>query len=319
MKRFLLFCSGANTTGLRAYPADESSYAGIGATVLLTAVLASLSGGYALFTVFGSIPVATVLGVLWGLVIFNLDRVIVSGMHTQKHPLINLLYALPRLGIAVLIAVVISRPLELKLFEAEIHNESMRMQIDGRSAAMARIQAGHGDRLAQLHAENDRLKMEVDAERNEHRAAEEAWIREKTGTGGTGIPGAGPVFREREKALQEATRQMTEMEARNDSLLALNDAEIKRLEGEQQELIARADEVRQGSPGLLARMEAFGALKRKSRTIHQASLTILLLFISLETAPVVVKLLSTHAAAQPTPGLPPGPPRFAPHPPAGHG
>ncbi|WP_420126204.1 DUF4407 domain-containing protein [Longimicrobium sp.] len=299
MKRFLLFCSGANTTILKACPTDESKYAGIGATILLTAVLASLSGGYALFTVFRSIPVAAAFGVLWGVMIFNLDRVIVSGMRKQKHPLIDLGYALPRLGIAFLLAVVISRPLELKLFEAEIRNQWAQMQIDERNAAMKRIEGGHGGRLAQLRAENVRLKTEVDAERKEHRAAEEAWIREKAGTGDTGIPGPGPVFREREKALEEATRQMTEMEARNDSVLARNNAEIKRLEDEQNGLIARTDSVREGALGFLNRMEAFGVLKKNSKTIERASLFITMLFVALEIAPVMVKLLSTLSPFRP--------------------
>ncbi len=47
---FFLFCSGANRTVLRECPSEETKYAGIGATIFFTAVLAGLSGGYALYT-----------------------------------------------------------------------------------------------------------------------------------------------------------------------------------------------------------------------------------------------------------------------------
>ena len=76
MKRFFWWCSGADITILRTWACstEHNTYAGIGATIFLTAVLASLSGGYALWTVFQSSPYAITFGLLWGILIFNLDR-----------------------------------------------------------------------------------------------------------------------------------------------------------------------------------------------------------------------------------------------------
>src|SRR5712664_60263 len=58
MKRFFWFCSGADLSILRTWDCstEHNTYAGIGATIFLTAVLASISGGYALWTVFQSYP-----------------------------------------------------------------------------------------------------------------------------------------------------------------------------------------------------------------------------------------------------------------------
>jgi Domain of unknown function (DUF4407) len=50
---------------------EHNTYAGIGATIFLTAVLASLSGGYALWTVFQSSPYAISFGLLWGILIWT--------------------------------------------------------------------------------------------------------------------------------------------------------------------------------------------------------------------------------------------------------
>ncbi|HYR10416.1 MAG TPA: DUF4407 domain-containing protein [Longimicrobium sp.] len=293
MKRFLLFCSGAGPRLLNASPDDETRYVGLGATVLLTAVLASLSGGYALFTVFRSVPAAAALGVLWGVLILNLDRVIVSGMHRQNNVWMDVLYALPRLVLAVLLAVVISRPLELRLFEPEIEQRMMAMQIESRGHDIESIRAGDGERLNQLQRENARLHAEIEAGRRELRTAEEAWIREKEGTAGTGVPGAGPVYRERERIVGEAARRMRETEARNLPLIARNERAIDAIRAEQDNRIARMDATRTGAyGGFLARMEALRALKRESETLHWAGMFITLLFISLQTAPLVATLLS---------------------------
>lgn len=127
MKRLLRFRSGADTGVLKGCPADESKYAGIGASIRLPAVLAGVSGGYALFTVFERVPVAVALGVLWGIIVFNLDRVIASGMRGRTHPAYDFLYALPRLVPASLLGVDTLRPLKLKLLGPEIRSPLARI------------------------------------------------------------------------------------------------------------------------------------------------------------------------------------------------
>src|SRR6185436_11645991 len=125
---FLLACSGADLEILRRPECriEQNKYIGIGATILSTAVLASVSGGYALFSVFQSNLASICFGVLWGVVIFNLDRYIVS---TMRKPSVDegltfvqllmvklkeLARALPRLLLAIFISIVITNPLELK-------------------------------------------------------------------------------------------------------------------------------------------------------------------------------------------------------------
>ncbi len=299
MKQFLLFCSGANTDILEQCPTDQSKYVGIGATIVLTSLLASLSGGYALFTVFRSVPAAVLFGALWGVVIFNLDRVIVSGMRRQKYVWMDVMYALPRVGLSILLAIVISRPLELRLFEAELLQEWQRMQLEERNRYQATIAAGDTARLAALKAENTRLGNEIQARDQEFREAQQAWVKEKEGTSGTGIPGAGEVFAEKERVMESAADRLKEAEERNRPLIGKNQEEIDRLILAQDSLRARTNEVADGADGFLARMRAFDSLKERYPVVHLASIFITLLFISLETAPVMVKLLSTFSPYRP--------------------
>lgn len=79
LKQFFILCSGADKDLLEDCSAGEQTkYVGIGATVFFTAVMAFIASAYALFTVFDSIYPAMLFGFVWSLLIFNLDRFIVS-------------------------------------------------------------------------------------------------------------------------------------------------------------------------------------------------------------------------------------------------
>src|SRR5882672_625976 len=93
---FFLICSGVDRHILEKCPSETSKYAGIGATIFFTGLFASLSGGYALNTVFDNLWIATAFGLLWGLMIFNLDRYIVSSMRKEGKPGREWLMATPR-------------------------------------------------------------------------------------------------------------------------------------------------------------------------------------------------------------------------------
>jgi hypothetical protein len=123
IRDFFWFCSGATRSVLKRSPIDSEKYAGIGATVFFTGLFASLSAGYALFTVFNNLLIASIAGLLWGLMIFNLDRYIVSSMVKRDRFWPEFKLLLPRLALAILLALVISKPLELKIFEREINRQ----------------------------------------------------------------------------------------------------------------------------------------------------------------------------------------------------
>lgn len=124
LNEFLWTCSGVNKKILRQCPTDYAKYAGIGGTILFTSLMAMLSGGYAMYTVFYSYELSIAFGVFWGLLIFNLDRFIVNTMYSDGKATISwneFTSGLPRIIIAIFLGIVISTPLELKIFEDEIN------------------------------------------------------------------------------------------------------------------------------------------------------------------------------------------------------
>lgn len=139
--KFLWKCGGADEQIIRYAPyADHIKAAGIGGVVLATTVMAMIAMGFAMHTIFGentkhghegnwfvTIPAA----LIWGLIIFNLDRFIVStvkGDGTEKITLGEWGAMLPRLFMAVIIGLTISAPLETHIFEKEINREWIRVQ-----------------------------------------------------------------------------------------------------------------------------------------------------------------------------------------------
>ena len=120
---FYIFCSGANRDILKLCPTEWAKYQGIGATIFFTAVLATFSGGYAIHFVFENLAISIPFGILWGIIIFNLDRYIVLSIKKTGVFKEEAIFALPRFIIALVLAVSISKPLELRLFENRISKQ----------------------------------------------------------------------------------------------------------------------------------------------------------------------------------------------------
>lgn len=79
--------------------------------------MAFIASAYALYDVFDDVYPALLFGIVWGLLIFNLDRFIVSTIRKRDKLSSEFLQASPRIILAIIIAIVISKPLEIKIFE----------------------------------------------------------------------------------------------------------------------------------------------------------------------------------------------------------
>ena len=139
LTRFLWWCAGVDSVILSKCPHEWAKYASMGGTILFTGIFAAIAGGYALYTVFrdGSLTSVDIpalwpaigFGLFWGAVIFNLDRYIITTFKKSAGDngfvcfCKDLLHALPRILLAIIIAITISKPIELKLFEKRIAQE----------------------------------------------------------------------------------------------------------------------------------------------------------------------------------------------------
>ena len=187
---FLWWCAGAQQDLLKQFPSEHIKYAGLGGVLLATFVLAGLSSGYAIHTIFGQWGWTVVFALLWACIIFNFDRFLVSTM--RKYGVSagrQWLTALPRMALALLIGLTIARPLELKVFEKEIAvkmEENLHRKI-GRNDSL--LMAGLRYQLDNAKQERQRLAGRKAALEDTLYRLQQAYVQEADGTGGSGRRG----------------------------------------------------------------------------------------------------------------------------------
>ena len=293
LERFFLMCSGSNPAVLKKSPTDINKYIGIGATIFFTGVLAFIASAYAIHTVFDSWIASLGFGLIWGLMIFNLDRYIVSSMKRQGSALQDFFTALPRLVLAVIISIVISKPLELKIFEKEINAELISMEQEVYKTQEQKVQERYDSRISGLQQEISTHKSEVETRRLKRDELTEAARQEADGTGGSKQRNLGPIYKTKKQDADKAEAELNEAIARNQPLITEKEKAIKSLQEEATTNITGLQ--REGLGGFASRIDALSRLAEKSGAIWMASLFIMLLFIAIETAPIFVKLISSRS------------------------
>lgn len=123
---FWLF-SGAEINILKYCPTDYNRQAGIGFTIFMTTLFAMFAGGYAGWYFSKSILVAIVFAIIWGMLIFSIDRTLVVTLKKDPDsPKQNFWVQFGgRAVLAGLIAFIISIPLELLIFRDKIEEQKM--------------------------------------------------------------------------------------------------------------------------------------------------------------------------------------------------
>ncbi|GAB5526302.1 MAG: hypothetical protein Roseis2KO_41740 [Roseivirga sp.] len=120
---FFWWAAGADRDLMLQCPKSEhEKVLSIGITVCLTAVLAGISGYFAISTIVDMSSYAIMIAAFWGFVIFNLDRFIVMSIRKDREGRTwkEVVSALPRIVLAILIAFVVSKPIEMELFATQI-------------------------------------------------------------------------------------------------------------------------------------------------------------------------------------------------------
>lgn len=296
INRFFWFCSGSSLSLLRQVPTESTKYVGIGATVFFTGVFAALAGSYALHTVFQSWVIAVFFGLLWGAMIFNLDRFIVSSMRKKGQASTEWKMAIPRLILALLLAVVISKPLELKLFEREINRkldeqkiEFIKQSKDSLAKGFPEIQALEGEKEGLKEEEKqardyrDKLQLEYDSER--------FGVKTICTSGQVGL---GSNAKKKEQQLDVAQEDLKALSVRKEARIQVLDVQIEAFRAKQQAEFEKQAPSIAGFDGFAARMDGLAKLTQESEAMATAQVFLALLFIAIETAPIFVKLISSR-------------------------
>ena len=228
--RFFWFCSGAHIDTLKKYPIEHNKYVGIGATIFFTALFASLSGGYAMYFVFSgsafAVGFAILFGLIWGTAIFNMDRYIVSSINKEGSTNQQILQASPRILLAIMIGVVISRPIELKIFDKEIRQKLKNAYIKGQHRKIDTLEKTYTQKYAMELGKDQDIKkekdsLEKDINRSRYQLNQEVFGDKTNQT--SGITGYGTYAKQKQAVLEEKENRLktvTDDQGKMDDYLA---------------------------------------------------------------------------------------------------
>lgn len=286
LNEFLWTCAGVNKKVLRQCPTEYAKYAGSGGTILFTALMAMLSCGYAMYFVFHSVWTAIAFGIFWGLLIFNLDRFIVNTMYSDGLPTISwgeIRSGLPRIIMAIFLGIVISTPLEMKIFEDRIDSQLVKDNIRRTNETRAEAEIGN----APLVQRRDKLEAERAAISTRLAAANKELKEEGEGSALSGKAGHGPIYADKEANRNAIQKELDDWDKAHNT----------ELEGIKNQILENSTkigaDIENGNKenGFCVRYEAFANVKAANNSLKIVSIVIMLLFIIIETAPTFFKMM----------------------------
>jgi hypothetical protein len=286
---------------------DQIKYLCLGGIIVATGLMAGLAGGYAFYTIFeprgnalnsfktaadiassyDAIHIPTMIkavffGIIWGLIIFNIDRFIVAstgkGDGTEDITGREIKSALPRLIMGAIIALTISKPVEIRMFKTEIDVKLHEKQMEQQQIYKAKTDSLFNSEIAKKDKDLQKFDGDLQQRIERHKDLERQYIEEARDQY------EGP------RALA-VKAQMLRVEA--EIAAGRNDPEYVKLKKEKDEIekrreaaLSESEKVASGLDGLLERIKL--AHETAGWVI---SLFITLLFMAIELTPIFFKLM----------------------------
>lgn len=286
----------------RSTYSDQIKYMCLGGIIVATGLMAALAGGYAFYTIFeprgsaieneisyGTTVIATVFGCFWGLMIFNLDRFIVSstgkGDGTEAITWDEFKGAIPRLVLGAIIALTISKPVEIRMFKSEIDAALHEEQLKTRKDYEIRTRENYKDRLALIDKElNTFEKDRTDLIQQVKDATKEHTDQLQ---GRAGAPaGDGKLSQALKNIKDNLIADLNNFDEKNKTRITELQYEKRSLIQDMDGQLAKNEQVAEGLDGLLERIKLSHHIAG-----FWISLFITLLFMAIEMTPIFFKLM----------------------------
>jgi Domain of unknown function (DUF4407) len=278
---------------------EISRHARIGAIIISTALLASVSMFFAIQTISQSLLTGLLAGLVWGAAIFILDSYIIASYKKNDNKWLEFKLILPRLILAFILGCSISIPLELKFFSTEINDELVSMKAERQIENQATVNIEYTTRLnpflqerQKLENNNKQLRLEITHAAESINMLNDKMAQEKGGTGFTGLAGEGSSYKDLESQRDYIKKtELPQLMALDTPRIAANLQRINEIDKQ----IATLPKPTPDSvkfTGLSSQMDALKRLTGKNGYVWFAYWIFFFLILGMETAPIFVKLFS---------------------------
>jgi|GEM_PF-3709724 len=331
--RFFCWAGGGNIEVLKSMPTEQNRFLGYGTVIFMTAIFATLSSLYAFslllqeqigyFIIFPALA--------WGSFIFVLDRFFITTISNRGDFWRKFLMASPRLILSVFIGIIISKPLEFRIFQREINTQLAdtrsieHLRLDSMFRAQSqRTNTEELSKRGQLSGIQDTIKVgqyindvrKRYADKSKEVADQAEIVNcECHGACGTGKPGRGPACKFDEQRYQDLQTEQKQLKASMDSAQIVLGAVSAGLQKtiadditprykskidslERQRKVQSDDLDSNYRPSILNQQVALASIQ-KDPTKPTAAFTIsfiTFLFIFIEMAPMLLKLMTKAGA-----------------------
>lgn len=311
--RFLWKAAGGDRYILeRATYSDQIKYMCLGGIVFATGAMAGLAGGYAFYNIFSPkasdvldktktlventsyIPTDTftvilsiLFGIIWGLMIFNIDRFIVTstgkGDGTEKITWDEFKSAIPRIIMGAIIAITISKPIEIRMFKTEIDLAVQKEQEKEKNIGIEQANINYETKVKEAKQKVKSTQALIEQKEEAVSELRKEVSNEITGKNKNGAA-YGPRAEQLERQAEVIELQITNL--KNTPEYQNTIGEIEKFNEERKIAIADAERKAATLDGLLIRIQ-----KAHEVAGFWITLFITLLFLAIELTPIFFKLM----------------------------
>ena len=291
IRETLWYIAGADTDILRLCPSCYDVYTVIGTIVCLTALLALLSGVYAIYSISGNWYFPLCFAPVYAFMIFSINRIgVVDGGNIRSMSVISSYFrVLFRFALAIIIGIIISAPIEILIFHNKI-DEDVAINYEKNNKKIQLNEQIILDKQKELKDEVNNIDSLQKIFDEAVISAKKELADESEGVGKSKRAGKGLIYEELKKEVEiaeqkalayqvktsERRKQIYDELANIDSLRIYNYIQFKQIEN---------------NNDFITRYKSFNSLIDEDEDMRRLVWAVRLLFIMLEIAPIVSKLL----------------------------
>jgi hypothetical protein len=308
LMRALWSAAGADSYILeRSTYTDHVKYACLGGIVFATGFMAAMAGGYAFYIIFEPrtdaisaaadsathLPtsiMATIFGIIWGMIIFNIDRFIVAstgkGDGTEAITWSEIKGAIPRILMGIIIALTISKPVELRMFKTEIDVKLQDSQTLHEIEKKKKNEMSYRGPIIEIQGMIKEVEMVIADKAEEARIYQLSATTELDGTAGSNEEGEGPIYLAKKALADRSNAELITLQKIKGVEIESLYKELDEARNDLKKGIESAKESANSLNGLLERIKILGEIAPWYLTLF-----ITLLFMTIELTPIFFKMM----------------------------